>query len=958
MTDPHSNRMSLPACIAPTVEAALLELRPHIGEATFVQTPSVLAASDFVLQQCRQQPQLIARLAASGDLAARYDAAALGAKVGTALAGVTEEAEFKSRLRTLRQREMLRIAWRDLAGLASLDEVLGDLSTFADACVRVAHEHVFNTLAKRHGVPKDVDGSPMALAILAMGKLGGGELNFSSDIDLIFAYAEDGETDGPSPLSHQEFFTRVGQRLIQVLHEPTADGFVFRVDMRLRPNGASGPLVLSFAAMEHYYQTHGREWERYAWIKARALTEAARPLLKLLKPFVYRKYIDYGTLDAIRDMKRLMSQELKRSEREDDIKRGRGGIREIEFIAQALQLVRGGRIAKLQTPSLKAALATLVETHDLAPAAVQALLADYTFLRRLEHRLQMMADQQTHRVPADACARARVAYAMGYADWASLDTALAEVRARVHAAFTRLFSEQEARDASPDAWHSEASADILARAGFTDPTAAAHLIHGLRAGAAYAALSAEGRARLDRLMPLLIDAAAATPAPQKALEHLALLIEAIGRRPAYFAFLLENAGARTQLAQLCATSDFIAQWLRQHPVLLDEVLNPSALAGPFTREAFARELAVRLPPDTDDLELVMDVLRQFKHGALLRIAAAELAQTLSSEAVRPALTALAEAVVDAALVHARASIAARHGRPQCDGKDIGFAVIAYGKFGSCELGYQSDFDVVFLHESCAADAMSDGERPLAVEVYFARVAQRLLHILTTRTAGGILYPVDTRLRPSGRAGLLVTHLDAFARYQREQAWAWEHQALVRARPVAGDAAVATAFGAIRGEVLTRARDPRELAGEVVAMRARMLAAQAPHEAELFDLKHDRGGLVDIEFMVQYGVLEAAAAHPNLLTDTRNIVLLERLGATGFITPTHAQTLIAAYSRYLSLEQRQKLMEHRPLVPLAEVEGWPAAVTAVWQAVFAEVQPSPRLNELEQHRSNTDVDGRS
>lgn len=948
MKDPHSNRLPMPACIAPAVEGVLAELRAQVADAAILaQAPQVLAASDFVLQQCQRQPQRLAASVASGELAQPYAPGALAAKVKTTLENVADEAEFKSRLRALRQSEMLRIAWRDLAGLASLDEALGDLSTFADACVRAAHDHVFHALAQRHGAPKSADGSPLAVAIVAMGKLGGGELNFSSDIDLIFAYADEGETDGPNPLSHQEFFTRAGQRLIQVLQEPTEDGFAFRVDMRLRPNGASGPLALSFAAMEHYYQTHGREWERYAWIKARALTDAARPLLKALKPFVYRKYIDYGTLDAIRDMKRLMSQELKRSEREDDIKRGRGGIREIEFIAQALQLVRGGRIAKLQTPSLKAALATLVETHDLEGAAARALMADYTFLRRLEHRLQMLADQQTHRLPVEACSRARVAYAMGYADWGGLEAALAKVRARVHAAFARLFSELEARDAKPDAWHSEARTEILARAGFEDAGAAAQLLQGLRTGAAYAALSAEGRARLDRLMPLLIDAAAATPAPQKALEHLALLVEAIGRRPAYFAFLLENAGARSQLAQLCATSDFIAQWLRQHPVLLDEVLNPGALAGPFTREVFARELDVRLPADSDDLELVMDVLRQFKHGALLRIAAAELAHSLRSEDVRPALTALAEVVVDAALMHARASIAARHGKPRCGDKEVGFAVVAYGKFGSCELGYQSDFDLVFLHESCAADAQSDGERPLALEVYFARVAQRLLHILTTRTAGGILYPVDTRLRPSGRAGLLVTHLDAFARYQREQAWVWEHQALVRARPVAGDAAVGAAFGAIRRDILTRAREAAELAREVVAMRARMAAAQAAHDADLFDLKHDRGGLVDIEFMVQYGVLKGAAAHPDLLADTRDIVLLERLGVMGLLPSAQAQTLSAAYSRYLSLEQRQKLMEHRPLVPLAEVEGWPKAVMAVWRVLFGEALASSHLNELEQ-----------
>lgn len=915
---------------------------------------NVWAMSEWVAASCVQYPELWNELLASGDLIRSYPRGALAVRLlreaQTELGEATLE-QLKCWLRLRRRREMARIAWRDLAGDADLAETIATLSEFADACVQIALAAVATIHSNRYGAPRgEQSGQPQGLVVLAMGKLGGEELNFSSDIDLIFAYPEDGETVGARAQTNEEFFARVARDLIAVLSEATAEGMVFRVDMRLRPNGSSGPLALSFDAMEHYYQAHGREWERYAWIKARVCAgdaAAGAALLARLKPFVYRKYFDYGALAAIRELKENIDRETARKSANQNIKTGVGGIREIEFIGQAFQLIHGGREPRLQVRAIQDVLPQLAARGQLTATAVTELLEAYRFLRNTEHRLQMVRDQQTHVLPADDCERARLAFAMGYAHWAAFTRALEQHLTRVHGHFERIFVAPQGEESGGDRalvalWKNSlddhAQLDAWRSNGFTradDVKAATDLLAGLRRGGAYTAFSAQGRERIDKLMPLLIAAAGLTAEPATTLARLVKLIEAIGRRSAYFALLIENPMALSQLVKLCAASAWIADWLSSHPILLDELLNPANLYAPRSRAQLESEIAQRLSTlAPDDLEAQMEALREFRHGQVLRIAAAEIGVGLMPLQARHHLSEVAEVIVEQTLELAQRALASRHGRPATARETAGFAVIAYGKLGSHELGYGSDLDLIFLHEG-SDEGMTAGARAIPNALFFARLGQRIIHLLTTRTAAGILYQVDMRLRPSGQAGPLVTTTAAFADYQHTKAWPWEHQALVRARAVGGDAAVRARFAAIRHAVLTQPRDEAALREAVLEMRARMRAAQPDVAADRFDLKHDRGGIVDIEFMVQYWVLRWAATHPQLTAATENIRILEALSAAGVIDGKQMQALVAAYTLYLSIEQRLKLMEHRAQVMRSEVGDAPMRVAEIWQQVFNE-----------------------
>jgi glutamate-ammonia-ligase adenylyltransferase len=912
--------------------------------------PAAFAASDFVARTCAQHVEVLGELIDSGDLFRTYESGELARRVARELAGVADEAALKARLRVLRRREMLRVALRDLGGWAELPEVLATLSELADACIEGALEHLEPWAAARYGAPVGADGSPLRLVVLALGKLGGRELNFSSDIDLMFAYPEEGETVGPKRISHHEFFVRLGQTLINALHEATADGFVFRVDMRLRPNGASGPLALSFDATEHYYQTHGREWERYALIKTRPVAgdrEAGAELLAILKPFVFRKYLDYGTIEAIRAMKAMIAREVSRKGLETNIKLGPGGIREIEFLAQALQLIRGGREPELAEPMLLKVLPRLAAGGHLTPEAERELVAAYTFLRNTEHRLQMVDDRQTQDLPTDEKEKARLAYASGFADWPLFEHALNRHRRRVQELFSQMFtapqgeatSDAEARDGLQAVWLNAAepatAQKILGEAGYREPAAVLALLDGLRAGGAYQSFSAEGRARMDRLVPLLIAAAGLSADPLTTLARLVNLLEAIGRRSTYLVLLIENPMALSQLVKLLSASPWIANWIAQHPILLDELLDPRSLYEPLTRERLVDELRSRLAHiPAEDVELQMEILREFRHGRVLRVAAAALGPGLVPEKVGAHLAAIADVVIGESLDLAQRALIERHGAPHCPGMDTppGFAVIGYGKLGSLELGYSSDLDMIFLYAGCE-EGVTRGSRPLPNEAYFARLGQRLIHILTTRTPGGILYEVDMRLRPSGKSGPLVAGLAAFRDYQRSHAWTWEHQALVRARPVAGDPGLAREFTQVREEILCQPRDPAKLKADVRDMREKMAAEKRRHVDDQADVKHDPGGIVDIEFMVQYWVLRWAHEHPGLTRHTENIHILEALKAEGLLESERARLLTEAYRRYLSVEHRLKLMERGSLADAAELGDWQERVRQIWDEVF-------------------------
>lgn len=921
-------------------------------------TAQVWACSPFVAQACIRRAALACELIGSGDLDRRYGPGELAARIEQALSGAADEAACMDALRRLRLREMLRIAWRDLGGRAQLDETLGELSELAEQCVDAALRWVETRLSAVHGTPRGgSDGEPQRLVVLGMGKLGGRELNFSSDIDLIFLYPEDGTTDGDKPLDNHQFFIRLGQRLIKLLNQVTAEGFVFRVDMRLRPFGDAGPLAMSFDAAEHYYETHGREWERYAYIKARVVggdRERGRALLERLRPFVYRRYLDYGVFAALREMKALINRESARKGLVDNVKLGAGGIREVEFIGQAFQLIRGGRDPDLQRRGIQEVLGQLARRGLIPEYAERQLQAAYVFLRRVENRLQEVHDQQTHRLPQDEPGRLRLALAMGFPGWGEFRRVLDTHMRHVHEHFGQVFGapqvEMEARQweaASAAAelgnvWHGVLSAHTaqarLAEAGYEDPAEALAQIEALREGHVVRGLSPTGRERLDRLMPLLLGAVARGPRPTGTLARVLKLIAAIARRSVYLSLLGEAPMALSQLVRLCAASPWVAELLARHPLLLDELLDPRSLYAPLPREALGEALRAELAQvDPDDMEQLMDRLRHFKQAQVLRVAAADVMNALPLMKVSDQLTWIAEAVLGEVLAIAWRQLAARHGEPLCveggQTRKAGFAVIAYGKLGGIELGYGSDLDLVFLHDSAGERQETDGAKVIENNVFFARLAQRMIHILTAFTPAGVLYEVDTRLRPSGSAGLMVSSFTAFAQYQRASAWTWEHQALVRARPVAGSPALGQSFAELRREVLCRRRDPVALKREVREMRQRMWAELASKQPGIFNLKKDPGGIADIEFVVQYHVLAHASEHPSLTEFPDNIRILERLAECGLMAAEDAHLLMDAYRAFRDRVHELTLQEQPEVVAEGEFADYRAEVRRIWRQVM-------------------------
>ncbi|HKT32954.1 MAG TPA: bifunctional [glutamate--ammonia ligase]-adenylyl-L-tyrosine phosphorylase/[glutamate--ammonia-ligase] adenylyltransferase [Gammaproteobacteria bacterium] len=944
---------TLPALLTPGFDAARAQWRANGGDPARLSAtandslPRVWASSAFVAESCAREPGLLQELCTSGDL---LNNESPRTRVATHLSAqtVASEDQLMASLRRLRRREMLRIAWRDLAGWVDLAETLRDLSDLADACLDGALKHLSRWHAERHGAARNAKGEPQSLVVLALGKLGAGELNFSSDVDLIFAYPEHGASDGGKPLDNDEYFLRLGQRLKRVLDEPTADGFVFRVDLRLRPFGEAGPLAMSFNAMETYYQNHGRDWERYALIKMRPCAgdvESGAQLLERLQPFVYRRYLDFNAFESLREMKELIRQDVVRRGLEDNIKLGPGGIREIEFIAQVFQLIRGGREPPLRARAVLPVLRHLGAENYLKPQEAAELASAYEFLRRVENRLQEWRDQQTHELPRDAEGRVRLAWSMNCVGWDEFASALAAHRHHVQQVFDavvvmpRALRDQQHRD-SPytELWRGTlAPEDAVAQlesAGFADAAAVAAELDALRVSGFVRGLGTRGRRRLDELMPRLLETAATASSPAETFRRLLRVIEAIGKRSAYLALLVERPTALQHLVRLAAGSGWLTDLVARSPLLLDELIDPRIFSEFPTQESLQRELETTFTDiPLDDLEAQMDALRQFQQAAVVRVAAVDLAGEAPLMKVSDFLTWIAEQVIRKALDIAWRHMRAHHGEPQCIEhgrlRRARFGVIAYGKLGGWELGYGSDLDLVFLHDSRSGEQQSNGPRPLDNSEYFTRLAQRVINILSIPTASGVLYQVDTRLRPSGAAGLIVSSLDSFARYQREQAWTWEHQALLRARPVAGDAEVAEVFQRVRREVLVKPRDAEALRSEVAEMRTRMLKEQA-HAGDDFDIKLDRGGLTDIEFLVQYQVLANAAAHPALLDWTDNIRNLEGLVAEGVIAAETGEFLTETYKAFRQIVHRRTLEGRPARIPPAEAEPRRGQIRALWR----------------------------
>ncbi len=901
--------------------------------------------SEFIAQTCIRQPRLLAELLDSGDLRGSYDTSALTARLAGQLADVANEALLMQRLRQFRRREMLRIAWRDVLGWADLAETMRDLSALADACIDAALTHLERFATTLWGVPANAQGEAQRLVVIAMGKLGAGELNFSSDVDLIFAYPEDGATQGgPRSTSNGEFFMRLGQQLINTLSQNTADGFVFRVDVRLRPFGDSGALALDFDALEDYYQEHGREWERYALVKARACAGdvvSGEKLLRTLTPFVYRRYLDFGAFESLREMQRMIAQEVKRKGSAGNIKLGPGGIREIEFIGQAFQLIRGGRQPLLRERRIQLVLDHLREANYLPDYVVRELQDAYVFLRVSEHRLQEYADQQTHHLPTDAIGRARLAYALDCADWAHYEATLRKHMQHVHDHFDHVFTAPQAESATDtaalelaDVWSGALPNDtrsrVLVELGYAAPDRAIEILSQLRRSSAFRALGNTGHQRLDQLMPQILGAVGKTGNAAETLQRILRLVEAVARRTAYLALLVENPMALSQLVKLCSASAWIAELLSRHPVLLDELLDPRTLYTPPDAQILRAELAQRLAVIApDDLEQQLEALRQFKQANVLRVAAADIAEALPLMVVSDHLSWIAEAVIAAVLELAWRELTARHGARY--GQD--FAVIAYGKLGGLELGYSSDLDLVFLYTAADPKPPTAEDQRISAAVLFTRLAQRIVHIFTAHTPAGVLYDIDLRLRPSGASGLLVSTVEAYADYQTAEAWTWEHQALVRARAVAGHPAVAQRFAAIRREILTRVRDLDQLRAEVRAMREKMRTTFESPGPGKFDLKQGHGGIVDIEFLVQFGVLAFAHEHPALLDFTDNIRLLDELSKAKKLSADEVHMLCDAYRSYRARQHKLSLQSAAAVVDDTEYGASRAGVIGVWRKLL-------------------------
>ncbi|MCK9285680.1 MAG: bifunctional [glutamate--ammonia ligase]-adenylyl-L-tyrosine phosphorylase/[glutamate--ammonia-ligase] adenylyltransferase [Rhodocyclaceae bacterium] len=841
-----------------------------------------------------------------------------------------DEENLKTSLRRFKQSIYAWIVLRDLAGRAPLAEVTETLTLIAERALVHAQRVLTAVLEARYGVPRNAAGERQELIVVGMGKLGGRELNVSSDIDLIFVYPDDGETDGlhdgAQSISNFEFFTRLGRQLINAISEVTERGLVFRVDMRLRPNGDSGPLVCSFDMLENYFIVQGREWERYAWIKARPLTGARWDELEAIRrPFVFRKYLDFGAINAMRDLHAQIRREVAKKDMANNVKLGPGGIREIEFIAQVFQLIRGGRDTALQIKPTLVALGLLRDRAILSAEVAVQLSAAYDFLRRLEHRLQYIDDAQTHTLPGNAADQATVAGAMGFASYEALLVELDDHRGCVEQHFAEVFSDPNRDGHALDGlWRQaddgEQCTAAFAGLGFADPQGAARRIGGLKNSPRIQLDSPLIRERFDALIPRVIEAAAETPQPDETLVRLLDLIEAVARRAAYLALLQQYPQALKKVAQLMSSSAWAAEYLQRHPILLDELLDTRLLEASHDWRGFRAALDAQLDQAEPDTERQMDLLREAHHAQVFRLLTQDLSGLLALEKLSDHLSELADIIVGLALKFAWRKLLTRH----CE--EPHFAVISYGKLGGKELGYASDLDMVFIYEDAAEEAGQN----------YSRLATRLNTWLSAQTAAGQLFETDLRLRPNGDSGLVVVSLDGFRKYQLENAWVWEHQALTRARFSAGDAALGTRFEQVREEILRQPRDLQKLREEVMAMRQKMMdthATKGDARASQFNLKHDPGGLIDVEFLIQYLVLGHAHAHPELCGNLGNIALLRIAATLGLIPAALAEQVRNAYRKYRSLQHGLRLNNRKSRVERAAVLPEIAQVRELWDFVF-------------------------
>lgn len=873
------------------------------------------------------------------------------------LYNITEQRAMEGILRDSRNRFMLKIAALDLLNLQSIDRSLYDTSRLSDALINAAYHWLYKAFCSQYGTPQGGYG-PQPLLILGMGKLGGKELNFSSDIDLIFCYPSSGELTGRrKSLEHQQFFTKLAQQLIHALDVTTQKGRVFRVDMRLRPLGDSGPLVMNMSAFEDYYQEQGREWERYAMVKARVLndsSEYSEELQQILRPFVYRRYIDFSAMDSLRGMKELINQEVRRRKLTNNIKLGPGGIREVEFIAQSFQLIKGGRITELQSPSLLSILEQLTKEGLLTDGDKEALKGSYLYLRKVEHSLQQFADQQTQVLPDSELDQHRLALVMQSSSYSEFEIALAEHRNIINQQFQLLIGDSpnetpyqasEHVDDMRDIWQLSLPeiemADIFQR--YMDAKSAdlfSLKVIELKQQIEKKRPSPKASDTLKLLIPQLLCQVITTEKSAQSSDKVELLsrinhiLLSILGRTTYLQLLVENQGAQHQLTRLCFASPWIAQQIAIHPILLDELLNPAALYKPTPYNEFTSELRqILLRVEPDDLELQMETLRQFKQVQQLRVASADVTNATSVMKVSDYLSFLAESLIDEVVNLAWQQMVVRYGEPEgASAEDKKFAVIAYGKLGGLELGYGSDLDLVFVHNA-ASNSITSGKKSIDANQFYIKLAQRMMHLFMTKTPSGQLYEVDMRLRPSGNSGLLVCHLNTFEHYQNEQAWTWEHQALVRTRVVFGAPKLTAQINAIRQGVLGKKRTKEQLKIDVSEMREKMRNHLNKGNQEWLDIKQDQGTIADIEFMVQYWVLLNAHISKSLSNWPDNVRILQQLTHHKIITEEVREQLTQAYLDYRNQSHRLALQQAPNLVPKTRFEEHQNNVKRIWRETF-------------------------
>jgi glutamate-ammonia-ligase adenylyltransferase len=927
-----------------TLQSLNIELIPEV----LASLVKVWCSSVFVFESCLRRPELLQSLMMTGDLLRSYSTSQYETTLAEQV--VTSEAQLMQNLRYFRRREMVRIAWRDLAGWAPLSETLAEVSRLADACIQKALGFLYHEACEKRGTPLLAEGGPQQIIVLGMGKLGAYELNYSSDIDLIFAYPENGVLTDRKETSYSEFFTRLCQRLVKVLDEITVDGFVFRTDIRLRPFGDSGPVIMSFEGMENYYQTQAREWERYAMIKARQVAgdfKAGAQLMAMLNAFVYRRYLDYGAFEELRSLKMQITQELKRKDRLENVKLGPGGIRECEFIGQAFQLIRGGNEKSLQIRPLLEVFKRLGELTLITPEDAQQLSQSYCYLRWVENHIQQYNDQQTHDLPLYSDVQQRLAYSLNYADWDSFKIELDVVRACVHALFDQVFSVSKQTTQDPrgiQLWNHAADEIELQASlrayGFKEVESSLSALKHFKTAGTIRRLTTKGAKVLDRLMPQLLAALQHVNDPDVTLKRMLGLFESVAGRNVYLALLAENPDALAQLLRLASASAWFCEYLALYPILFDELLDTRSLYEPLKKTALDQQLATLLAPiEIQDLEQLMITFRQFKHINVLKVAAADIMDVIPIMIVSDYLTYIAESILAQVLERAWLMLTDKHGFPPgSQSSCTGFAVIGFGKLGGLELAYGSDVDLVFIYDCQDGNALTTGPSPISCHQFYGRLGLKVRHILDTKLLSGVLYDTDMRLRPNGHSGLLVTQINAYEDYLQHQAWTWEHQALVRGRFIAGDIRLKTHFEDIRHLILTKPRDFALLRTDVGDMREKMRVALASKTAGQFDLKHSAGGIVDIEFIVQLGVLASASTRPELTQYTDNIRLLEGLENVGFISLEQANQLKSAYCYYRDTGHQLVLQGKKALVETVKVMALSEVVKQIWQTLFNEIPP--------------------